>query len=269
MKLGAVAGFAAHWVLSVPPNPGIDTLFPKLQFRGYNRIFSQPCLFLVFTHIVDQRDLICEGFSNRYKIVGILKVAGVLWRKPTLWQDTPQKQKTNGKPTGEVWGITMLSGDDAHCRCQPGSLSLGRGDDCCACGYHLAARKKGFSQGCVLAMFLSGEEGARFFECLACFVLKRLLKWMQHNPYCIMKHQESCEVGDDSATCQSEDGSGKHSGMGRSQSFETTQTVRQSGFSLWNADMSHILTIIFIPVIYIYIVFLLVYKKKNKILYFL
>ena len=46
---------------------------------------------------------------------------------------------------------------------------------------------------------------------------------MQHNPYCIMKHQESCEVGDDSATCQSEDGSGKHSGMGRSQSFETTQ----------------------------------------------
>ena len=57
-----------------------------------------------------------------------------------------------------------------------------------------------------------------------------------------MKHQESREVGDESATCQSEHGSGKHVDTGNKaglQRSETTHTVRQSGSSqVWNADMS-------------------------------
>lgn len=53
MKLGAVSGMVAHWVLHVPPNPGIDAHFLAMSRAG--RILRG--------FIVDQLGLIGEGFS--------------------------------------------------------------------------------------------------------------------------------------------------------------------------------------------------------------
>ena len=78
---------------------------------------------------------------------------------------------------------------------------------------------------------------------------------------------ESCEVGDDSATCQSEDGSGKHSGMADHRALKPPKQFVNRDFP-YGMQICHTFSQLFLFLLYIYIYcFLLVYLKKQNIIF--
>ena len=61
-----------------------------------------------------------------------------------------------------------------YCRPEQGSLSLGRGNHCCDCGYHLAARKQKIGQSGMCFGHVFVGAGRSPILAIPCFVLKQV-----------------------------------------------------------------------------------------------
>ena len=135
----------------------------------YIPVFHQYCRHLC-TVYVDQLGFMCEGFSKRYK----MQLSPQSWDfegwigglRPDCGRTFPTSRKRMTKQL--PWGMVN------YCRPEQGSLSLGRGNHCCDCGYHLAARKQKIGQSGMCFGHVFVGAGRSPILAIPCFVLKQV-----------------------------------------------------------------------------------------------